>query len=246
MWQQLGDKGLTSVPNAPINVFIHGGAWRTGAARNYAFASELFVRAGAHSVVADFVNVDAAGGNLMPMADQVRRAVAWTYKNGGQFDGDPTRIYVSGHSSGAHLGGVVLITDWVKEFGLPGDVVKGALLCSGIYDLKPVRLSARSNYVRFTDEMEHSLRHATAHWHAELSGDPRSRNVGDTRISTSNARIRGFASSGGQIGVDAGRTRLQSLRDHRNVREPLRSAWQRRTTADEPPSNSLGIRLLGH
>ena len=64
---------------------------------------------------------------------------------------------MSGHSSGAHLGGVVLITDWVKDFGLPRDVVKGALLCSGMYDLKPVRLSARSKYVKFTDEMERTL-----------------------------------------------------------------------------------------
>jgi arylformamidase len=36
-------------------------------------------------------------------------------------------------------------------------VIKGAVLSSGMYDLKPVRLSARSNYVKFTDEMEHAL-----------------------------------------------------------------------------------------
>jgi arylformamidase len=35
--------------------------------------------------------------------------------------------------------------------------VKGALLCSGMYDLKPVRLSARGSYVKFTDEVEHAL-----------------------------------------------------------------------------------------
>jgi arylformamidase len=36
-------------------------------------------------------------------------------------------------------------------------VVKGGLLASGMYDLKPVRLSARSQYVAFTDEIEESL-----------------------------------------------------------------------------------------
>jgi arylformamidase len=51
----------------------------------------------------------------------------------------------------------VLVTDWQQDFGLPNDVVKGALLCSGMYDLKPARLSARSNYVKFTDAMEHAL-----------------------------------------------------------------------------------------
>jgi arylformamidase len=35
--------------------------------------------------------------------------------------------------------------------------VKGALCCSGLFDLKAVRLSARSSYVKFTDEMEVAL-----------------------------------------------------------------------------------------
>src|SRR5215813_527629 len=144
-------------PNAPVNIFIHGGAWRGGLARNYAFPAELFVNAGAHFVVLDFVNVTEAGGTLLPMAGQVRNAVAWVYRNARAFGGDPDRIYVSGHSSGGHLAGVVLTTDWRKEFGLPADTVKGGLCCSGMYDLKPVRLSARSSYVKFTDEMEHAL-----------------------------------------------------------------------------------------
>jgi arylformamidase len=144
-------------PNAPVHVFIHGGAWRTGSAKDYAFQAETFMHAGAHFVTLDFVNVTQTGGDLMPMADQVRRAVAWIYKNAASFGGDPNRVYVSGHSSGGHLGGVVLVTDWEKDFGLPKDVVKGGLLCSGMYDLKPVRLSARSSYVKFTDEMEHKL-----------------------------------------------------------------------------------------
>ncbi|MET3515143.1 dipeptidyl aminopeptidase/acylaminoacyl peptidase [Pseudacidovorax sp. 1753] len=40
---------------------------------------------------------------------------------------------------------------------MPDDVVKGAVLISGLYDLKPVRLSSRSAYVRFDDEVEHRL-----------------------------------------------------------------------------------------
>ena len=92
----------------------------------------------------DFINVLEAGGNLMPMAEQVRRAVAWVYRNARAFGGDPERIHVSGHSSGGHLAGVVLTTDWRKDFDLPPDVVKGGLCCSGLFDLKAVRLSARS------------------------------------------------------------------------------------------------------
>jgi arylformamidase len=147
----------TKVPNAPIRIFLHGGAWRSGSAKDSAYPAEMFVTAGAHYVTVDFVAVGNADGNLMAMADQVRRAVAWVYKNAASFGGDPNRIYVSGHSSGGHLAGVVMVTDWKKDFALPPDVVKGGLLMSGMYDLKPVRLSKRSSYVKFTDEMEQSL-----------------------------------------------------------------------------------------
>jgi arylformamidase len=144
-------------PNAPVHVFIHGGAWRSGLARDSAYQAETFVHAGAHYVVVDFNNVLETKGDLMPMADQVRRAVAWVYRNAASFGGDPNRVFVSGHSSGGHLAGVVLTTDWAKDFGLPKDVVKGGLCCSGMFDLKPVRLSARSSYVKFTDAAEHAL-----------------------------------------------------------------------------------------
>jgi arylformamidase len=147
----------TSQANAPVNVFIHGGAWRNGRSADFAYLAEVFVRAGAHSVILDFTNIDDAGGNLMTMAAQVRSAVAFVYRNAASFGGDPNRLHVSGHSSGGHLAGTVVTADWRKDFGLPADVVKGGLLCSGMYDLKPVRLSARSNYVKFTDEIEQEL-----------------------------------------------------------------------------------------
>lgn len=147
----------TTRANAAIQIFIHGGAWRGGSAKDSAYPAEMFVTAGAVFIAVDFVSIDKADGNLMTMADQVRRAVVWVYKNGARFGGDPNRLYLSGHSSGAHLAGVVLVTDWQKDFGLPADVVKGGVLMSGMYDLKPVRLSKRSEYVKFTDEAEQAL-----------------------------------------------------------------------------------------
>jgi arylformamidase len=147
----------TKAGNAPIQVFIHGGAWRSGSAGGSASYAETFINAGAHYIALDFAAVQDVGGNLMTLADQVRRAVAWVYKNTASFGGDANRLYISGHSSGGHLACVVLVTDWQKEFGLPKDTVKGGLCSSGMYDLKPVRLSARSNYVKFDDATEQAL-----------------------------------------------------------------------------------------
>jgi arylformamidase len=150
------DLYATAKPNAPIHIFVHGGAWRGGLAKDYAFPAETFVHAGAHYLAVDFNTVIETNGDLMPMADQVRRAVAWAYRNAAGFGGDANRIYLSGHSSGGHLAGVVLVTDWT-DFAVPDDVIKGAVCCSGIYDLKAPRLSARAAYVKFTDAMEQAL-----------------------------------------------------------------------------------------
>ena len=142
--------------NAPINVFVHGGAWRRNMAADYALIAEPLVRAGSHSVVIDFINVDQAKGDLFPMYQQVRRALAWVYNNAATFGGDRDRIHVSAHSSGSHLSGVVLTRGW-REEGLPPDAFKGAVLLSGMYELHPVRLSKRSSYVNFTDDMVEKL-----------------------------------------------------------------------------------------
>ena len=144
-------------PNAPVNIFVHGGAWRAGEAKSYAFPAEMFVRAGSHYVALDFDNVIEAEGSLFVMADQVRRALAWVLVNCSRFGGDPSRLYVSATSSGAHLAGVAATTDWKKDFGLAPDFIKGFTLVSGMYDLRGPRLSKRAAYVKFTDEMEMAL-----------------------------------------------------------------------------------------
>jgi arylformamidase len=107
-------------------------------------------------VLIDFINAGQSGGDLMPMAEQVARAIAWAWHNAESFGGDRNRFYVSAHSSGAHLAACALSRGWRTE-NLPADFCKGALLVGGMYDLEPVRRSARSAYVKFTDEMEEAL-----------------------------------------------------------------------------------------
>ena len=142
--------------DAPVNIFVHGGAWRGGKSSDSAYLAEPYTKAGAHFVVLDFNNALETGGDIFPMYEQVRRAVVWVYRNAKSFGGDPDRLYLTGHSSGAHLGGCLVTSDWAKD-GLPADIIKGALLGSGMYDLKPVRMSRRSSYVKFTDAMEQEL-----------------------------------------------------------------------------------------
>jgi arylformamidase len=141
----------TSYARAPLFVYVHGGTWRWGAAKDAGFPAEMFVNAGAHYVALDFVSVTAAGGDLGVLAAQIRGAIAWIYKNAESFGGDPERIFVGGHSSGGHLCGVALVTAWQREFGIPDTAVKGGLCMSGMYDLTPVRLSWRSKYLNLTD-----------------------------------------------------------------------------------------------
>jgi len=111
----------------------------------------MFLVAGAYYVVPDFAWVQDVGGSLMLLADQVRRAIAWVYDNATHLGIDPNQLYIGGQSSGGHLAAVALTTDWPREFGLPADMIKGGMCISGMYDLTPVRLSARSNYVKFDD-----------------------------------------------------------------------------------------------
>ena len=198
------------------------------------------MHAGAHFVTLDFMNVIETGGDLMPMADQVRRAVAWIYKNAASFGGDPNRVYISGHSSGGHLGGVVLVTDWEKDFGLPKDVVKGGLLCSGMYDLKPARLSARSSYVKFTDEMEHKL---STQRHLDKLNTPVILAYGTLETPEFQRQTRDFAAAVQAAGkpvqllVADGYNHFEIIETHR---QSARAARARRAGADEADAGVTG------
>lgn len=140
---------------APIVIFIHGGAWRNGRAENFAHLADTFTNGGAHLAVLDFTNIDEAGGRLETMVEQVRRGTAFIAKKQRELGGDG-RIFVCGHSSGSHLSSCVVTTDWA-EYDLPQNVISGAILMSGMYELEPVRRSKRSTYVRFTDETVEKL-----------------------------------------------------------------------------------------
>jgi arylformamidase len=139
---------------APVLVFVHGGAWRGGRKEQYSFPAETLVAAGAHYVALDFASIPSV--RLPEMAGQVRRAIAWVSANARRFGADPGRLYLAGHSSGAHLVAVALLSE-------PAPPVSAALCASGTYDLQATLRSARGAYLQLDREEEAVLsprRHA--------------------------------------------------------------------------------------
>lgn len=140
--------GTTSV-GAPVHLFFHGGYWRAQDKANFAFLAEPLVRRGVTAVIANYP--------LCPRVtlDQVVAAasacLAWVARNIAAHGGDPARITLSGHSAGAHLVASVLAQDWVGR-GLAADIVKGALLISGIFDPRPASLTSVNAELRLTPE----------------------------------------------------------------------------------------------
>ena len=63
----------------------------------------------------------------------------------------PDRIFVSGHSAGGHLTATTLQTDW-DLYGLPHNIVKGAIAISGLFDLTPLACSFLQPALRLTGE----------------------------------------------------------------------------------------------
>ncbi len=134
---------------APLVFFVHGGAWRRGQAKDYAMAAGWLNLTGAHLVVPDFSAVTDVHGSLLTMAEQLQNALAFTARKAAELGADPQRIYVVGHSSGAHLAACLASYNWLQK-GFTESPVHALVCCSGMYELEPVSLSSRSNYVNFT------------------------------------------------------------------------------------------------
>ena len=122
-------------PNAPVMVYLHGGDWRALSKEDSGFAAPAFVAKGAMFVVLDFTLVPHT--TLPAMGAQVLRALLWLQAHVAAHGGDPQRIHIAGHSSGANLVGQLLMN-------APAGLIKSAVFISGLGDLEPVRLSFRN------------------------------------------------------------------------------------------------------
>lgn len=134
---------------APALIHLHGGAWLRQTKQQANFMAAAYAPRGVNFIAADFAQADDV--TLGDMVDQVRALISWVYGQAGALGVDRDRLYLSGHSSGGHLGAMVLASGWRGAAGLPEDVIKAAMLVSGVYDLEPVRLSARNDYLRLDE-----------------------------------------------------------------------------------------------
>jgi arylformamidase len=117
-------------------MFIHGGYWRSMDKRNFSFLAPVWVDAGVSVILVN--HGLAPGASIEEIVCQMLRASSWLYRHAEQYGMDEERLYVAGHSSGAHLAAMMMATLWqVYEPDLPKNLFKGALALSGLYDLRP-------------------------------------------------------------------------------------------------------------
>jgi arylformamidase len=122
-------------PGGPVLVYIHGGYWRSGSKEDNCNFVPTFTKRGATVVLVEYDLCPSV--TVSDIVRQTRASIAWIYKNIMRYGGDPGKLFISGHSAGGHLTAMALAHDWEKE-GLPGDLIKGAVATSGVYDLDMV------------------------------------------------------------------------------------------------------------
>ena len=123
---------------APIVVFFYGGSWQSGAKDDYRFAAEGLVARGYVVVVPDY--------RLWPevafpgFVEDGAAAVSWAFAHGAGYGGDPARVYVMGHSAGAHIA-ALLALDWryLAAVGHDRSQLAGLIGLAGPYDFLPVK-----------------------------------------------------------------------------------------------------------
>ncbi|XP_067914470.1 kynurenine formamidase isoform X2 [Heterodontus francisci] len=133
----------STAPAPALLIYFHGGYWQLLSKDLSGFMVPPLVKAGAIVVIVDFAL--APKGNMDLIVSQVRRSVAFIVQQYSALSG----VYLCGHSAGAHLGAMVLCTDWA-EYGVTPDI-KGALLVSGIYDLCPIVHTSVNDALQMTE-----------------------------------------------------------------------------------------------
>ena len=120
---------------APVFLFIHGGAWRSGDRAMYAPLGNRFAR---ERILTVAISYRLAPRNPHPaQIEDAAAAFAWVARNIGKYGGDPKRVYVGGHSAGAHLAALLALdARYLARHGLSPKLIKGTVVMSGVYQIR--------------------------------------------------------------------------------------------------------------
>lgn len=141
-----------SRPGAPVHAFIHGGYWRSMEKGLFHFAADEFIN---HDITYVAVTYPLAPQVTMDeIVASCRQAIAWLVRHIAEYNGDPDKIFISGHSAGGHLVATLMTTDWpALAADLPADSIKGGCAISGLFNLIPLQLSFVNDDVRMDEAM---------------------------------------------------------------------------------------------
>lgn len=117
----------------PTVVFFYGGAWRRGERSQYQFVGRRLAELGVLAIVADYRTFPEA--RFPAFVEDAAQAVAHAHRHAGAWGGDPGRLYLAGHSAGAHIA-ALLGTDqrYLRAHGLEPADLAGVIGLSGPYD----------------------------------------------------------------------------------------------------------------
>lgn len=127
----------------PIVVWIHGGAWSFGDKDFVQTQPKAFPKRGYVWVGVEYRFVPEV--TYKEQAGDVAKAVRWARDHAREFGGDPRKIFLMGHSAGAHLAALTGTDErYLKDAGMKLDEISGVVLLDGAgYDVsRQIRDSA--------------------------------------------------------------------------------------------------------
>lgn len=128
---------LTPLPAHPVVVFFYGGSWNSGERGKYRFVARALAQRGILTVVADY--------RLYPevrypeFLQDNAQAVAWVKRHVAAYGGNPQRLFLMGHSSGAYNAAMLALDgSLLNAVGLSPADIHGWIGLAGPYDFLPV------------------------------------------------------------------------------------------------------------
>lgn len=123
--------------DAPVVVFFYGGSWNSGSRSDYSFVGEALASRGIVAVLADYRLYPQV--HYQGFLEDSAQAVSWTRDHIGQYGGDPSRLYVMGHSAGGYNAAMLALDPkWLAAVSMKPSMLSGWIGLAGPYDFLPI------------------------------------------------------------------------------------------------------------